>query len=69
MELVPIPPFSEKQLTAYIERTLQDAVASGLTSIHDAGASPEVIRVFKKLSEQGKIPVITASVSFTSIMC
>lgn len=57
MGLVPVPPFNEEQMTAFIERAMKDAVAAGLTSIHDAGASPEVIRIIKKLAKQGKAPV------------
>ena len=48
MMLVPIPPWSEDDMNEYFKTAAQDAVAHGLTSIHDAEAKPEMIAFYKK---------------------
>jgi hypothetical protein len=73
MLLVPSPPMSERQMLKYFERATNDALANGLTSIHDADAPPHMIRFFQKsvllflrgwdliyanrLADEGKLPV------------
>lgn len=48
MELIPRPAQSERQMKDYFDLTMKDALAHGLTSIHDADSSPEKIEFFKK---------------------
>jgi hypothetical protein len=48
MDLVPAPPWTESQMTDYFERTMRDALQSGLTSIHDAMTDPTAIKFFMK---------------------
>lgn len=48
MALAPAPAWSEAQMTDYFERTMRDALAHGLTSIHDAAAEPAMIKFFMK---------------------
>ncbi|KAF7420821.1 hypothetical protein PC9H_011339 [Pleurotus ostreatus] len=57
MTLVPIPPWSEKDMDNYFTTAMTDALAHGLTSIHDADSQPEAIAFFKKQSEAGNLPI------------
>ncbi|KII83661.1 hypothetical protein PLICRDRAFT_180263 [Plicaturopsis crispa FD-325 SS-3] len=57
MQLIPKPAWSEAQMREYFDLAMRDAVKHGLTSIHDAGSSPEGIHFIKKLAEEGSIPI------------
>lgn len=46
--LIPVPPPSEAQMTEQLERAVHDALAAGLTSVHDAAVSSRMLAVFKK---------------------
>lgn len=48
MALVPVPPWSQRQMEEYFQRAVKDALRVGLTSVHDAAATPEIIDVFRK---------------------
>lgn len=48
MSLIPNPPRSEGTMREYFDLTMKDALSHGLTSIHDAMATPEMISFFKK---------------------
>jgi hypothetical protein len=48
MILIPRPPLSERRAREYFDVTMKDALAHGLTSIHDADSQPEAIYLFKK---------------------
>jgi predicted amidohydrolase YtcJ len=48
MSLIPKPPLSEQRAREYFDLTMKDALAHGLTSIHDADSLPEAISLFKK---------------------
>lgn len=48
MSLIPKPPLSERMAREYFDVTMRDAVAHGLTSIHDADSQPEAISLFRK---------------------
>lgn len=48
MQLVNIPPWTDEEVAEFAEATIQDALAHGLTSIHDAAAEPYMISFFKK---------------------
>ncbi|KAF7971972.1 hypothetical protein HWV62_19371 [Athelia sp. TMB] len=48
MDLIPNPPRSEAVMHEYFDLTMKHGLAHGLTSIHDAMATPEMISFFKK---------------------
>lgn len=48
MDLIPKPPRSEAIMHEYFDLTMKDGLAYGLTSIHDAMSTPEMISFFKK---------------------
>ncbi|KJA25467.1 hypothetical protein HYPSUDRAFT_37448 [Hypholoma sublateritium FD-334 SS-4] len=58
MDLIPIPPWSEKQITEFFDMTMKQALSHGLTSIHDADAKPAHIAFFQKLADAGKLPAL-----------
>lgn len=46
--LIPTPEWTFDVMKGYLTTAMKDAVAHGLTSIHDAGSSPEHILFFKR---------------------
>lgn len=48
MDLIPVPEWSEKQMSEFFELTMKQALSYGLTSIHDAMTKPEQVEFFKK---------------------
>ncbi|KZT68098.1 hypothetical protein DAEQUDRAFT_790892 [Daedalea quercina L-15889] len=48
MTLIPVPPPSEAQMTEQLERAIKDALAVGLTSVHDAAVNGRMLDVFKR---------------------
>ncbi|KAI0370838.1 hypothetical protein BV20DRAFT_994092 [Pilatotrama ljubarskyi] len=57
MSLVPIPKWSEWQMREYAGKTMEDALAVGLTSIHDAATSIEEFELFKQMDEENALPI------------
>ncbi|KAH9921109.1 amidohydrolase family-domain-containing protein [Fomitopsis serialis] len=57
MGLIPVPPPSEAQMTKQLERAVSDALAVGLTSVHDAAVSGQMLDVFKKMADDGRLPI------------
>ncbi|KAG1777861.1 amidohydrolase family-domain-containing protein [Suillus placidus] len=57
MDLIPSQPFSEGRAMEYFTRATSDALAVGLTSVHDAFSVLEEIQFYKKLSETQKLPL------------
>ncbi|KAL1938928.1 hypothetical protein VTO73DRAFT_11081 [Trametes versicolor] len=57
MSLVPIPKWSEWQMRDYAERTVKDALAVGLTSVHDAATSLPEFELFKQMDEDNELPI------------
>ncbi|KAG2052126.1 hypothetical protein BDR06DRAFT_958191 [Suillus hirtellus] len=57
MDLIPSQPFSETRAMEYFTRATSDALAVGLTSVHDAFSVPEEIHFYKKLSETQQLPL------------
>ncbi|KAI0718483.1 amidohydrolase family-domain-containing protein [Fomitopsis betulina] len=55
--LIPVPPPSEAQMTEQLERAVHDALAAGLTSVHDAAVSSRMLAVFKKMADEGRLPI------------
>lgn len=48
MSIVPVPAPTKAQLREYFDRTVMDAHAVGLTSIHDAATEPHMIEFYKE---------------------
>ncbi|EMD35089.1 hypothetical protein CERSUDRAFT_97001 [Gelatoporia subvermispora B] len=57
MALVPIPPRTDAQRMAYAQRAVSDALAVGLTSVHDAMAGPAEVQTFERMAEEGTLPI------------
>jgi hypothetical protein len=48
MTLIHEPPWTEQQINEYFDKAMKDALAHGLTSIHDADTSPQMISYYKR---------------------
>lgn len=48
MAIVPVPAPTKAQLRDYFDRTVRDALAVGLTSIHDAATEPHQIEFYQE---------------------
>ncbi|KIY48515.1 amidohydrolase 3 [Fistulina hepatica ATCC 64428] len=57
MDLIPRPPWTEHQIKEYFDATIRTALSFGLTTLHDAGSSPEHISFFKAQADAGKLPI------------
>ena len=55
--IVPTPTPTNAQLRDYFERTVRDAHAVGLTSIHDASTDLQAITFYKEFASSRKLPV------------
>ncbi|KAG7566902.1 hypothetical protein FFLO_01403 [Filobasidium floriforme] len=51
------PQWTEKQMKMYLDRTVGDAVAKGVTGIHDAFGLPEHIEFYQRMADEGKLPI------------
>jgi hypothetical protein len=60
-DLIKKPALTDDDLMKLFNRTMQDAVSVGLTSIHDAGLDPMSLEFFKRQALHGK----TTSRSFS----
>ena len=47
-DLVPVPKWTPEQMREYAERTVQDALSVGLTSIHDAATSVAEFELYQQ---------------------
>jgi predicted amidohydrolase YtcJ len=47
----------EADLRSVIESAAREALAKGLTSVHDAGSPPSTIEVMKRVVDEGKLPL------------
>ena len=62
-----MPKITEEERQFYLLKSLHALAATGLTSVHDAGVSPEVIASYKTLQKQGKLPIrVYAMLDITS---
>lgn len=61
MSLIPSRPFDEARAMEFFTRTVTDALAVGLTSVHDAMSLPEEINFYKKCAK-GFFPYPEANV-------
>ncbi|KAG6335056.1 hypothetical protein ID866_4034 [Astraeus odoratus] len=57
MLLIPLPPPSEIQMSHYFDRAAKDALAVGLTSIHDAATELHAIDFYRRYAESKKLPL------------
>jgi hypothetical protein len=48
MSLVPFPQRTPAQLREYFDKTMEDGLAVGLTSIHDASGEDQNVEFYKK---------------------
>lgn len=52
-----LPPPSRKEIEAAILSGAEHVAARGLTAVHEMGASPEEISVYRQLAEEGRLPL------------
>jgi len=52
-----IPDISMKQRQALLKKSLIALAADGITSVHDAGVSPQTVDAFKALAKRDELPV------------
>ncbi|KAG8215284.1 amidohydrolase family-domain-containing protein [Butyriboletus roseoflavus] len=57
MAIVPVPAQTKAQLRDYFDRTVRDAHAVGLTSIHDAATEPHEIQFYQEYASSRKLPL------------
>lgn len=57
MKLIPAPVMTEEKMDEYFKVTMQEALSTGLTSIHDAGSEAPQIGFFKRKAERGELPM------------
>ncbi|KAI6118109.1 amidohydrolase family-domain-containing protein [Pisolithus sp. B1] len=55
--LIPVPSPSEADMLRYFDKTVKDALAVGLTSIHEASTDPDAIEFYKQYAESEKLPL------------
>ncbi|KAK0226064.1 amidohydrolase family-domain-containing protein [Armillaria fumosa] len=56
-DLIHKPETTDADLNRLFSITVRDALASGLTSIHDAALAPESLAFFKRKAEEGTLPI------------
>ncbi|KAK7057396.1 putative amidohydrolase YtcJ [Favolaschia claudopus] len=56
-DLIFQPPLTDDDLSRRFSIAVQDVVAMGLTSVHDAGLNPISLEFFAKQAEQNKLPI------------
>ncbi|TDL24188.1 hypothetical protein BD410DRAFT_767359 [Rickenella mellea] len=56
-DLVPRLPLTEEDLDRRFKLTVKDALAKGLTSVHDAGFDPVSLAFFKRYAQRGNLPI------------
>ena len=52
-----VPPMSLGQMKKAIELAARECVRNGLTSVHEAKVSPEMVQAFRELSHEGRLPL------------
>ncbi|KAH7882126.1 amidohydrolase family-domain-containing protein [Phlebopus sp. FC_14] len=57
MSLIPVPAPTKEQLLSYFHRTMEDALAVGLTSIHDAATDLASVEFYQHYAESNKLPL------------
>ncbi|MBX3042766.1 MAG: amidohydrolase [Candidatus Kapabacteria bacterium] len=52
-----IPEYTESQITSFIDKGLDLCLKSGITAVHDMDVSPQMVSIYHKLNEAGKLPI------------
>lgn len=52
-----VPPMSVEQMKKAIELAAQECVRNGLTSVHEAKVSREMVQAFRELLQEGRLPL------------
>ncbi|KAI0277880.1 amidohydrolase 3 [Russula aff. rugulosa BPL654] len=60
------PARTEVETVQCFEITMRDALRFGLTSIHDAAAFPDDIAFFKRMADEGRLPIKLYVMGYTS---
>ncbi|KAF8499903.1 amidohydrolase family-domain-containing protein [Hysterangium stoloniferum] len=55
--LIPSPAWTFETVKQYFATTMKDALAHGLTSLHDAGSPPDAIKFFKEMADAEMLPI------------
>ncbi|KAI6015694.1 amidohydrolase family-domain-containing protein [Pisolithus marmoratus] len=55
--LIPVPRVSKEDMPRYFERTVKDALAVGLTSIHDASTDLDSVKFYMQYAKSKKLPL------------
>ncbi|EGN99525.1 hypothetical protein SERLA73DRAFT_179580 [Serpula lacrymans var. lacrymans S7.3] len=63
-ELIQKPPLTEDDLLKRFAATVKDALANGLTSVHDAGLNPLSLAFFKRQVAAGNMPIRIYGMTF-----
>lgn len=68
MSLVPTPPRSAEDLEAYAKRGMTDALAVGLTSVHDASSMDEaMLDTYRTLADNDELPIRVYAMASSSV--
>lgn len=57
MDLVRPPPYTRVELRSHLRAAVRACLAVGLTSVHDMGTEPEVLRVLRQMARAGELPM------------
>ncbi|KDQ54470.1 hypothetical protein JAAARDRAFT_38139 [Jaapia argillacea MUCL 33604] len=55
--LIPLPPRTYKQMKEWWDVAMRDALSVGLTSVHDAGLGEAEGEFYKRMAEEGNMPI------------
>ncbi|KAI0277876.1 amidohydrolase 3 [Russula aff. rugulosa BPL654] len=66
MDLIEKPAPTEAETLEQFETTMLDALRVGLTSIHDAATSTDNITFFKRMADEGRLPIKLYAMGYTS---
>jgi len=52
-----VPSLSEAELTSVMINGMKDLASQGLTNVHDAGATPQELKIYKALADKNELPI------------
>ncbi|KAF8883070.1 amidohydrolase family-domain-containing protein [Gymnopilus junonius] len=56
-DLITRAPLTDEEMEQRFQRTVKEALAVGLTSLHDAGLQPDSLAFFKRQAERRRLPI------------